>query len=261
MDLISIFCKSYRGDLDRAIELSKSIMTHNTDNIPFYISVPTEDIELFKENIPFFTRIINDKEIFHFNQGWIGQQFIKSGFYKLKLSRYYLAIDSDSYFIKDFCIKDFLHNEDTPYMVMDENNTMFEWTDRYSRECFPFDPRESYTEDYKIIKGFFGREGKTYHYGPTPCVWDTQIWERLDKDYTIEKLFKLRPNELNWYGEAVLFYKSKFMPCSPLFKCFHYSQQYSFYKQLGWTEEDFSKQYFGFVIQSNWDGVKAPLKY
>ena len=157
MGLISIFCKSYKGDLDRAIELSKSIQKHNIDNIPFYISVPSEDIKLFEDNLPSYTRIIDDKEIFHFNQGWVGQQFIKSGFYKLNLSRFYVAIDSDSYFIKDFSIKDFLYNDDTPYMVMDENNTMFEWTDRYSRECFPFNPRDSYQEDYRIIKNFFKR--------------------------------------------------------------------------------------------------------
>ena len=261
IDLFSIFCKSYRGDLDRAIELSKSISVYNKDNIPFYLSVPTEDIELFKSNIPYYTLIIDDKEIFHFNQGWVGQQFIKSGFYKLNLSRFYLVIDSDSYFIKDFYIKDFLYNESTPYMVMDENNTMFEWTDRYYRECFPFNPRESYEDDYKIIKDFFGRSGKTYHYGPTPCVWNTKIWEWLDKEYTIEKLFKIKPNELNWYGEAVLHTDSKFMPCSPLFKCFHYSQQYSFHKQLGWEENDWKGQYFGIVMQSNWDGEQTPLKY
>lgn len=261
MDLISIFTKSYRGDLNRAIELSLSIQQYNKDNIPFYISVPQEDIELFKSNLPFYTKILDDNKIFHFNQGWVGQQFIKAGFYKLGLSRFYLAIDSDSYFIKDFYVKDFLYNEETPYMVMDENNTMFEWTDRYAKDVFPFDPRESYNEDYRIIKEFFKREGKTYHYGPTPCVWDTQIWKKLDEDYSIEKLFQLRPNELNWYGEAVLFYKTPFMPCSPLFKCFHYEAQYSFHKQLGWTEEDWKKQYLGFVMQSNWNGVQTPLKY
>lgn len=261
MDSISIFCKSYKGDLDRAIELSKSIQTYNKDNIPFYISVPNEDIKLFEDNLPFYTKVIDDHEIHSFNKGWVGQQFIKSGFYKLGLSRFYLCIDSDSYFIKDFYIKDFLYNEEVPYMVMDENNTMFEWTDRYSRECFPFDPRESYEDDYKIIKDFFGREGKTYHYGPTPCVWDTKVWEWLDTKYGIMELFKIKPNEINWYGEAVLAKGDKFMPCSPLFKCFHYAQQYSFHKQLGWTQEDFAKQYLGFVIQSNWNGVKAPLQY
>ena len=88
-----------------------------------------------------------------------------------------------------------------------------------------------------------------------------KVWEWLDTKYGIMELFKIKPNEINWYGEAVLAKGDKFMPCSPLFKCFHYAQQYSFHKQLGWTQEDFAKQYLGFVIQSNWNGVKAPLQY
>ena len=261
MHKLVIFCKSYRGDLDRTKVLAESIEKFNKDNLPFYISVPPEDIELFTSTLPGWVNILDDHTISSFNKGWHGQQFVKAGFYKLNISRFYLCIDSDSYFLKDFYTKDFLYDEETPYMVMDENNTMFEWTDRYSRDCFPFDPRDSYQEDYRIIKEFFGREGKTYHYGPTPVVWDTEIWKWLDETYKIEELFKLRTVENNWYGEAVLAKGAKFMPCSPLFKCFHYAQQYSFHKQLGWTEEDFAKQYFGLVIQSNWDRVQTPLKY
>ena len=261
MENLVIYCKSYIGDLDRVIELSKSIKTYNRDNIPFYISVPQEDIQTFKNSIPFFTDILDDGDIHQFNKGWVGQQFIKSHFYKLKLSRFYVCIDSDSYFIKDFYIKDFLVNPTTPYMVMDENNTMFEWTDRYHRDCFPFNPRESYEDDYTKIKEFFGREGKTYHYGPTPCIWDTIVWEELDEEYGISTLFKIKPNELNWYGEAVLNKGNKFLPCSPLFKCFHYQPQYEFHKQLGWNEDDFKPQYLGIVLQSNWNGVNTPLKY
>ena len=66
MDLISIFTKSYRGDLNRAIELSLSIQQYNKDNIPFYISVPQEDIELFKSNLPFYTEIFDDNKISRF---------------------------------------------------------------------------------------------------------------------------------------------------------------------------------------------------
>ena len=55
MENIILFCKSFRGDLARCIELSKSIQQHNKDNIPYYISVPPEDVELFKSQIPHFT--------------------------------------------------------------------------------------------------------------------------------------------------------------------------------------------------------------
>ena len=38
----------------------------------------------------------------------------------------------------------------------------------------------------------------------------------------------------------------------------HFPGQYQLYKQLGWKEEHFHKQYMGVVMQSNWG---APLKY
>ena len=78
------------------------------------------------------------------------------------------------------------------------------------------------------------------------------------KKIGIVKAFSDRPNELNWYGEATLSKGDKFMPCDPLFKCFHYQAQYSFYKQLQWTEEHFKSQYLGIVLQSNWN---APIEY
>jgi len=48
MENIILFIKSYRGDLQRCVALAESIEKYNKDNIPFYISVPTDDIELFK---------------------------------------------------------------------------------------------------------------------------------------------------------------------------------------------------------------------
>ena len=41
-------------------------------------------------------------------------------------------------------------------------------------------------------------------------------------------------------------------------KIFHYPQQYHEAKQKGYTEQDYSKNYLGIIMQSNWG---APLKY
>ena len=45
MENIILFVKSYRGDLQRCMELAKSIEKYNKDNIQFYISVTTQDID------------------------------------------------------------------------------------------------------------------------------------------------------------------------------------------------------------------------
>ena len=98
MNKIVLYCKSYKNDLDRVIILSKSINNHNIDNLPFYISVPEEDIELFKSNIKYDNVIIlSDKEIDSENSGWVGQQIVKSQFWKLGICDNYVCLDSDTY--------------------------------------------------------------------------------------------------------------------------------------------------------------------
>jgi len=258
MDKIVLFTKSYRGDLQHAIKLSESIQKYNVDKLPYYVSVPKEDVKIFKNALPYYTRIIDDAEITNMNHGWIGQQYVKSMFYKLELCEYYIVIDSDSYFIRDFYSDDFMYSKDIPYMVMHENVEFFEWFDRYS-DLFPFDYRDSYEEEYKSIRKFLGNgEKKILDYGPSPFIWNREVWKEADDEFGIDSLLSKHSNELKWYGELTKYFDYPYKPCGPLFKCFHYKQQYQFYKQLGWEEKHFKKQYMGIVMQSNWG---APLTY
>lgn len=252
-----IFTKSYRGDLARCVELSKSIQTHNKDNIPYYVSVPEEDVELFKEKLPHFTEVLSDNMITENSNGWLGQQFVKSLVYKLNICRFYVCIDSDAYFIRDFYQSDFLYSEDVPYMLMHERNDFYEFVDRFP-QLMSYDVRAGHEDEYRSIMSHFGREGKIYHYGISPYIWDTKVWEWLDTEWGLDKLFEKHPNELKWYGEGALASGQPMMPTSPLFKEFHFPGQYQLYKQLGWEEKHFKKQYMGIVMQSNW---RAPLKY
>ena len=257
MENIILFVKSYRGDLKRCMELAKSIDRFNKDNIPFYISVPTEDIELFKKNIPECKSIIDDKTITANSEGWVGQQMVKSLVYKLNLCRFYVCLDSDVYFFKDFYIKDFLYSDDIPYMIMHEREDFYEFIDRFP-ELQTYDVRKGHEDEYRSIMSHFGRTGKIYHYGISPYIWDTKVWEWLDINWGLDTLFEKHPNELKWYGEGALAMGTPMMPTSPLFKEFHFPGQYQLYKQLGWEEKHFHKQYMGIVMQSNWG---APLKY
>ena len=45
---ITLYCKSFRSDVNRAFYLLKSIEEFNVDRIPFYISTPSEDRNIFK---------------------------------------------------------------------------------------------------------------------------------------------------------------------------------------------------------------------
>lgn len=253
MDKLVLFTKSYRGDLQRAIKLSESIQKHNVDKLPYYVSVPKEDLEMFRNALPYYTKVIDDAEITNMNHGWVGQQYVKAMFYKLNLCEYYVCIDSDSYFFKDFETDDFLYNEQTPYMVMHEGTSFFEWCDRYSEEYLGFDPIKSFENEYKEIRKFLNNGGKKImDHGPSPLIWDTDVWKEADDVFGIDNLFSKCSAEIKWYGELVEYFQFNFVPCGPLFKVFHYKQQYDWYKQLGWNEEDFRKQYLGIVMQSNW---------
>ena len=99
MHKIVLYCKSYDKDVYRAKTLLDSIIKFNIDNIPFYISVPKKDIELFRNILGNEHYILlDDESIDSENSGWIGQQIIKSQFWKLGLCKNYICIDSDCSF-------------------------------------------------------------------------------------------------------------------------------------------------------------------
>jgi len=262
METIVLYCKSYHKDIDRVKILLDSINKFNKDNIPFYISVPSNDINIFQEKLGNTGYIlIKDKDIEKENQGWNEQQVIKAQFWKLGITSNYLCIDSDSQFIKPFYKSDFLYSENIPYTVCHEQKDLFEWT----QKNLPFDPQVSFQEDRKKIMSLFGREGKYYDFGPSPIIWNSQIWEQLETNYikpnniTFSDLIKYSPSEFTWYGEYLLYSKLfPIYPIQPLFKVFHYKEQYLEYKNKGYTLEDLAKNYLGIILQSNWD---APLKY
>ena len=113
MQDIVLYCKSYREDILRARRLADSIAKHNCDRLPFYISVPREDLVLFKQQLPTEgVSLLEDESIL--DSSFRGrsyadflppkqmQQVVKSEFWRLGIGKNYLAIDSDSYFIRDF---------------------------------------------------------------------------------------------------------------------------------------------------------------
>jgi len=266
MEKIVLYCKTYYNDLHRIKRLVESVKQYNKDNIPFYISVPKVDEKLFKDNLDTeYVNLIVDEDIIEFEYtqeeqrqiGWYLQQIVKSSFWKLDICENYVCIDSDSYFIKDFYVSDFMYNDITPYTVMHEQKELFEFTSRY-HEHIGHDPQIGFGDDRSKIMKMFQREGRLYDFGPSPTIWSSTVWKLLyetqlkPQELDISEIIKMVPSEFTWYGEFLL--KSRpidIVPIQPLFKVFHFKPQYDFYKQQGYTEEMFSKNYMGIVLQSN----------
>jgi len=262
MEKIVLYCKSFNRDFERVKVLLESIKKYNVDNIPFYISVPKNDYQLFSQLKG--VNIVLDEDIFLLSDNWVAQQIIKSNFWKLGITENYVCLDSDAYFIRPFRIKDFMFNDNTPYTVMHEQKELFSWSVTKIKEL-GFDPKEGFTNDRQKIMNLFGRDSRHYDFGPSPIIWSSKVWKSLEEKYMIPNnlsfpdLIEYSPSEFSWYGEALLVFKAiDIYPVEPLFKVFHYPQQYVEYKQQNITEEMISQNYMGVIMQSNFNG---PIKY
>lgn len=264
MNKLSIYCKSFSRDINRAIILAESVEKYNVNNIPFYISVPTTELSLFKSKLPSSVNLISDADIIQgdMEQTWVTQQIIKSSFWKTDISENYVMVDSDSYFITQFTEDDFMFNESTPYTVCHEQKDLWNWSVRYIQQL-GFNPKESFTRDRKVIMDLFSRTGKPLDFGPGPVIWSRKVWEVLDQIMKDNKLswsdlMRISASEFTWYGECLLYSKAiDLIPIEPPFKFFHYYQQYLESRQLGITEEHIAQNYIGITLQSNWqNGVE-----
>jgi hypothetical protein len=259
---LSIYCKSYGNDVLLAKNLLDSINKFNVDKIPFYISVPEKDIELFKTKLGTegYT-LLKDEDIDSENTGWKGQQIVKSQFWKLELCENYLCIDSDCFFIRPFYLSDFMYDENTPYTICHEYKSFFEFVQKHpfisSKEPMNFDPMDSFVKERLHIMSLFGRTGVVYDFGPGPTIWSCKVWKSLFENYikynniTFADLIQINGSEFTWYGEWLLYSEEiKLIPRGPLFKNYHYPYQYEYDKNHGYTLDKLSKLYLGVGIQS-----------
>ncbi len=123
-----LFIKSYKPDFYRVKKLLTSIKTHNVNNIPVYLSVNDDDHDYFKNNLDYDYFLLKDSDIIpcDIDDPWRYQQVIKASVHRLNICNNYLAIDSDSEFIKDFFIKDFIYKDAVPYSLMHEPKIFLE---------------------------------------------------------------------------------------------------------------------------------------
>ena len=265
---IVLYCCTFRKDLKRTVKLAESIRKHNKSGIPFYISVPAEDVDLFNEHLTGFNVIVFDEvDIFRANpklaieklyeiRGGLRQQVIKSEFWRLEISENYLVLDSDCIFIRDFNEGDFIAKDDVPYSVIHEGREVLQATERFG----PKKIRQHYLADREPIKAALGRTGVTYDFGYAPFLWSRKVWESLDVHYLIPNGMNfldavlLCGSEFTWYGESLINFRAiPIYPREQLFMHYHYEHQLWAHQVLGYKEEILAHDYLGVVYQSNWE--------
>jgi hypothetical protein len=169
-----------------------------------------------------------------------------------------VMVDSDSYFVRDFTLKDFMYNDSTPYTVCHEQKELWNWSVRFINQL-GFNPKLSFMNDRQVIMDVFQRQGRHLDFGPGPVIWSRKVWEVVEELMTENKftwmdLMKISASEFTWYGEALLYSKViDLIPIEPPFKFFHYYQQYLESKSMGITEWHIAQNYMGITLQSNWN--------
>jgi hypothetical protein len=268
MSSFALFCKSYREDVLRARRLVESVARFNQADLRLFLSVPQSDLELFRETcagLP--VEVLSDETIVARNPrldpsvyakmpGRISQQIVKAEFWRMGFADTYLCLDSDCYFLKPFLEEDFVAPDGTPYTVMHEAKELLQFAEISGMHKIARNRERECAE----IKQQFGRVGRCWDFGPVPVVWSARVWRDLDERYlqprgrSILDAINAHPGELRWYGESLLAFRSiPILPVEPLFRCYHYEEQYYFWKRQGETEEVIARHYLGVCMQSNWD--------
>jgi len=268
-----LFCKSYRNDVLRAKRLLDSVVQYNAENIPFYLSTPMADKQLFVDTLGSHGYVwVSDEDIAAANarsgtawlattHGYVAQQIIKSEFWRLGLCEAYLCLDSDAMFIRPFGIRDFVHPSGVLYSIMHDCAELLTEADRRGLHKV----RENFMADSDMLKSEFGRVGEDYDFAPTPMLWSAQVWRWLDEMYlqpkgeTLVQAITRKPSEIRWYGEALL--ASQCMPIykiTPLFRCYHFDWCYQMDAAKGIGLDDLRTDYLGVIYQSNWESALDP---
>lgn len=267
MSGVALFCKSYRDDLERADVLVKSIRCFNRDNLPLYISVPDADLAIFQSKIGTAdVHWLSDEDIISANSsismaayqalpGHLSQQIVKAEFWRINPFENYVCVDSDSRFIRDFYLGDFVSTDGNPFTVMHEGKS-------FTHFCLTHNLEQANKDfnNYKArFRAFFGRHGIDYNFGPFPVIWSAKVWRDLELNMLIpqgmtilDAICKL-PSEGFWYGEALLKFQSvSILPREPIFKAYLYFEEFEEDERVGSNERILAENYLGVVYQSNW---------
>ena len=268
MKPLALYCKSYSTDLRRVVRLAQSIRKFNFERLPFYVSIPQEELPLFREHLSGLdAELMADEDILRASPridaaqvarmpGSVAQQVVKSEFWRLGLSEAYVCLDSDALFIRPFGLADFMTPDGTPYTMLDEAHDLLEDALRRKRQRVV----DAFQREADLVQQLFSRTGRRYSFGPFPLVWHRGVWQSLDERYLQPKGMSFAdaiaqaPIESRWYGEAFLAYQAvPLLPCQALFKVYHYAWQFDQDRLSGIGFDQLANLYCGVIYQSSWE--------
>jgi Family of unknown function (DUF6492) len=268
-----IYCKSYKNDILRLARLLESIQVFNKDAIPVYVSSPASDKNIFDESLKKYSYTwLSDESITAANprlnqqllaetRGGLTQQVVKSEFWRAVPCNAYFCVDSDSVFIKDFYLSDFIAKDGYPYTILHQSKEFLQHAINVGKK----EITDNFLAESRRLKNEFNRVGPDYDFGPSPYLWSAKVWAALDeqllkpKNQTLLDLAFRCPPENRWYGEALL--ATQAIPLHPienLFKVYHYEWQKKEAQQFKETSEELKLLYLGVISQSNWDRSLDP---
>lgn len=276
---LALFIKTYRPDFVPFCRLLASIRQYNVDRIPVLISVNNRDYHFFKRRLRLTDGIhlVRDQELcpYQIKDGWRYQQLVKMHFYKSGFARYYVSLDSDAFFIRDFHASDFV-NQGVPYLIKHGSEEYIAALQAHQHDTDTL----FFKESLRAVKTYFkSTDTALYDYGPSPYIWDAQVWRSLLETYILPEtpltLFRhldalYLPSENALYGEYVnLTGHSHYRARGPLFWVYHFDFQYFSEPSLRMDDliEKYRAQgYLGIIIQSNffafskWDRLRMSWK-
>lgn len=268
---LALVCKTYRNDHENFCRFIDSYKKHNKDNLPLYISIPEDDLGIFKNFESSRVKIVTDESYaeqyfaddmyWGLSLGYINQEICKLAFWENDFADNYLFVDSDAYFIRDFGYKDFMANDTTPYsvLVMDKDLN----TQNFYRD-FGIWRLDHIKRIFKEV-GYEDERFRTCH-GMT--VMNAAVLQDFKKNFLEKRkigyknLIEMSPYEYSWYNAWLQ--KSdiiEVVAVEPFFKTFHMRKEYEFSRAALIKEEDLAIYYVGIIMNSNWEPIPPPRRY
>lgn len=270
MDRIALLLKSYRGDHAYAERLLDSFEQFNAEGLTLHCVVPAADRAMFAD--PARANVVVhaeedvaaghlvDAPIGDLRKGYANQEIVKLSFWETGLAANYFCVDSDAVFLRPFGADDFMHDADTPYTVLVEDNDL-KIEPRYYREHWV--GREAAIRRIMAEVGLDERVMRTCH---GHQVFNSRVLESFVRDFltpqglTYAGALAISPYEFSWY--AMWLQKARPIQIhqrEPLVKVFHDADQYLAATMMGLTESDIARGYLAVVVNSNFSRSLGPL--
>jgi hypothetical protein len=263
---VAIFVKTHGPDLVLVHRLLDSISRHNRDRIGVFISVPADDILPFQELSRRFTDVTVladehfgipriDRQIWGFAPEYITQQLVKLSVQRLSEARNYVVLDSDTYFIQDFALDDFVAPDGTGLTVLTEDKDLLA-----DPAWIPFSVLRM-----KKIHLIADRLGVP-PFSRATCHNNTVLQDSVlhyfhdwcrSESLSLLDLMTIAPVEFTWYNFFLVKHcPERLVRIDPFIRMIHTRSEYRRLMAAGFSHQSFLRSYLGVCLNSNWAGSR-----